>query len=93
MMIIAVLAGLVACGTAEPNGTTNATDSEQMQATGSVPTSEGDKQGESTTGQTGAGTTGTSEAADPSTQASTVTSAAWASRFTTGVTFMPGVLQ
>ena len=27
MMIIAVLAGLAACGAADPNGTTNATDS------------------------------------------------------------------
>ncbi len=71
MMIIAVLAGLVACGAADPNGTTNATDSEQMQATGSVPTSEGDKQGETSDGQPVDGTSGTSEAADPSTQAST----------------------
>lgn len=72
MMIIATLVSLVACGAAEPAGTTgNSTDNEQMQATGSVPTSEGDKQGETTTGQTGEQTTGTSEAADPSTQAST----------------------
>ena len=78
MMIIATLVSLVACGAAEPAGTTgasnatgNATDSEQMQATGSVPTSEGDKQGENSTGQTGDGTTNTSEATDPSAQAST----------------------
>ena len=78
MMIIAVLAGLVACGAAEPNGTTNAADnattasgSEQMQATGSVPTTEGDKQGENSDGQPVDGTTNTSEAGDPSTQAST----------------------
>ena len=73
MMIIAVLAGLVACGAAEPNGTTNATDSEQMQATGSVPTSEGDKQGENSDGQPVDGTTNTSEAADPSTSADPTT--------------------
>ena len=77
MMIIATLVSLVACGAAETAGTagaTNATDNEQMQATGSVPTSEGDKQGEQTdnsTGQTGEPASSTSEAADPSTQAST----------------------
>ena len=73
MMIIAVLAGLAACGAAEPNGTTNATDSEQMQATGSVATTEGDKPGETTTGQPGDGTTNTSEAAEPSTSADPTT--------------------
>ena len=80
MMIIAVLVGLVACGAAKPAGATdatgNATDSEQMQATGSVPTSEGDKQteqGENSTGQTGEPATSTSEAADPSTDPSTST--------------------
>ena len=71
MMIVATLVSLVACGAAEPNGTTNATDSEQMQATGNAPTTEGDKQGENSDGQPVDGTTNTSEAADPSTQAST----------------------
>lgn len=73
MMIIAVLAGLVACGAAEPNGTTNATDSEQMQASGNAPTTEGDKQGENSDGQPVDGTTNTSEAAEPSTSADPTT--------------------
>ena len=75
MMIIATLVSLVACGAAETTGTTNstgnATDSEQMQASGSVPTSEGDKQTENSTGQTGEQASSTSEAADPSTDPST----------------------
>lgn len=73
MMIIATLVSLVACGASEPKDASNATGGEQMQATGSVPTSEGDKQGEVSTGQTGDGTTNTSEAADPSTDPSTST--------------------
>ena len=77
MMIIAVLAGLVACGTAEPNGTTNAADNatngEQMQASGNAPTTEGDKQGENSDGQPVDGTTNTSEAAEPSTSADPTT--------------------
>lgn len=76
MMIIATLVSLVACGAAETTGATgNATDNtaEQMQASGSVPTSEGDKQTENSTGQTGEQASSTSEAADPSTQASTST--------------------
>ena len=73
MMIIAVLAGLAACGGTAATGETDATDTtgEQMQASGNAPTSEGDKQGETTTGQPVDGTSGTSEATDPSTQAST----------------------
>lgn len=74
MMMIATLVSLVACGAAEPKDASNATNSEQMQASGNVATSEGDKpgeQGENSTGQTGEPATGTSEAADPSTQAST----------------------
>ncbi len=73
MMIIAVLAGLAACGAADPNGTTNATNGEQMQASGNAPTTEGDKQGENSDGQPGDGTSGTSEAADPSTSADPTT--------------------